>query len=328
MSMIKGTTTKRCHCRHPSTQRELGATCPKLRRADFSWNPNHGAWQFQIELPPTASGARRPRRRAGYDTQAAAEADLSKVRDALAVAGDEPDLLRRVGDLIDAAFKATQPLPTPAELRRLFQLDHDVDDLPLTGDFLDTWLAGRKKIKKNTARAYEVHIRLYLKPVLAAIRLDRLRKGHVEAVFAAIEERNERITALRGTGAPDQRLLFKGMKVVGATTLHRIRATLRAALNAAIRDGYRTDNPARLVELPPPTKTKPLVWTTERVSQWRATGLIPSPVMVWTPEHTGAFLDHAEATGCTPSTTSSPCAVYAGAKSADCIGPTSTSTMP
>jgi hypothetical protein len=45
----------------------------------------------------------------------------------------DPGGLQRVGDHIDAAFKATQPVPTSAELRRLFQLDHDVDDLPLTG---------------------------------------------------------------------------------------------------------------------------------------------------------------------------------------------------
>jgi hypothetical protein len=39
---------------------------------------------------------------------------------------------------------------------------------------------------------------------------------------------------------------------ISPSTLHRIRATLRSALNAAIRDGLLRDNPARFVELPTP----------------------------------------------------------------------------
>jgi len=48
-------------------------------------------------------------------------------------------------------------------------------------------------------------------------------------------------------------------------TLHRIRATLRAALNAAIRDGLLRDNPARFIELPTPRLPQPQVWAHHRV---------------------------------------------------------------
>jgi integrase len=34
------------------------------------------------------------------------------------------------------------------------------------------------------------------------------------------------------------------------------------------------------------------VWTEERILHWKRTGEKPSPVMIWTPEHTGLFLDH------------------------------------
>lgn len=51
------------------------------------------------------------------------------------------------------------------------------------------------------------------------------------------------------------------------------------------------------MELPTAKTPKALVWTAERVRRWRATGTVPSPVMVWTPEQTGAFLDHAQDTG-------------------------------
>jgi hypothetical protein len=50
-------------------------------------------------------------------------------------------------------------------------------------------------------------------------------------------------------------------------------------------------NPAVLVEVHRPRPPKPMVWTRQRVATWRDTGKKPSPVMIWTPEHTGAFLD-------------------------------------
>ncbi len=43
--------------------------------------------------------------------------------------------------------------------------------------------------------------------------------------------------------------------------------------------------------LPKYTPPKPLVWTDERVARWRETGEKPGPVMVWTAEQTGTFLD-------------------------------------
>ncbi|QUQ68247.1 integrase family protein [Kutzneria sp. CA-103260] len=76
--------------------------------------------------------------------------------------------------------------------------------------------------------------------------------------------------------------------------MHRIRATLRKALNDAIPQGLITVNPACHVELPPARRPKPLVWTRARVQWWRETGQIPSSVMVWTPEQAGRFLDHAQ----------------------------------
>jgi integrase len=75
--------------------------------------------------------------------------------------------------------------------------------------------------------------------------------------------------------------------------LQRIRETLRAALNGANREELLTFNAAKWVEMPPADRAKPLVWTDGRVEHWRRTGKVPGPVMVWTPEQTGAFLDHA-----------------------------------
>ncbi len=74
------------------------------------------------------------------------------------------------------------------------------------------------------------------------------------------------------------------------STLHRIRATLRSALNAAIRDGVLRDNPARLAELPTPRRPQAHVWTDPRVDAWRRTGQ-RFAVAVWTTKQLAAFLD-------------------------------------
>jgi len=42
-------------------------------------------------------------------------------------------------------------------------------------------------------------------------------------------------------------------------------------------------------------RRKPLLWTAARVDRWRETGEIPAPVMVWSREHCGAFLDSIQA---------------------------------
>ena len=54
-------------------------------------------------------------------------------------------------------------------------------------------------------------------------------------------------------------------------------------------------NPAAGIELRVP-KRKPILWTPERVTRWRESGgrWRPGPVMVWTPEQTGEFLDAIE----------------------------------
>ncbi len=72
-------------------------------------------------------------------------------------------------------------------------------------------------------------------------------------------------------------------------SLHRIRATLRAALNAAIREGLLRDNPARQVELRTPRRPPAQVWTAPRVQAWRERGE-RSTVAVWTEHQLAEFL--------------------------------------
>lgn len=292
---MKGSTFKRCSCKDPATGRRLERSCPRLRRPGGGWSRGHGHWYWQIELPPAGDGRRRPLRHGTYPNQADADNVLGRIRAALAVA-DPTDIatLRAVGDLVEAVVKAGDTVPDADAVRRVLHLDVAPRELPTMAEYLTRWLAGRKSLKKGTIRSYGGHIRRYLIPYLGEVRIDRLRTGHIEAMYDAIDERNARIATLRASRDPSRRKQVKGMRAAGAATQHRIHATLRKALNDAVRrDHYIDTNVARLVELPPAKAPRAMLWTADRVAAWAATGAVPGPVMVWTPQQTGAFLDHA-----------------------------------
>jgi hypothetical protein len=65
----------------------------------------------------------------------------------------------------------------------------------------------------------------------------------------------------------------------------RLRATLRGALNAAVRQRLVSANAARDVELPPVSRPRPVLWTDARVAAWHATRTRPA-VAVWTARQT------------------------------------------
>lgn len=143
--------------------------------------------------------------------------------------------------------------------------------------WLRHWLTTRTSIRPSTLRSYTEHVERHLIPRLGRIRLGELTGRDVAAMFAVLAATDTRY------GRP-----------ITASTLHRIRATLRSALNAAIRDGLLRDNPARFVELPTPRRPQAQVWTDHRVQAWRRTGQRYA-VAVWTTKQLAAFLDHVEA---------------------------------
>ena len=143
--------------------------------------------------------------------------------------------------------------------------------LTLSG-WLDYWLATRTSQRASTLRGYRSHVRVYLTPYLGRIPLAELTVGQVQAMFTALS---------RDLGCGD------GPST--AASLARIRATLRTALNAALRHGLIAVNPACRVELPPAHRPKAVVWTANRIEEWRRTGVRPA-VAVWTAGQTGQFL--------------------------------------
>lgn len=138
--------------------------------------------------------------------------------------------------------------------------------------WLRYWLTTRRSIRPTTLRVYTHHVEAYLIPGIGTLRLAELTSRHLTALFTEL--------AAGTTPAGNPR---------SAATLHRIRATLRAAYNAAMRDGLVTVNPARYVEMPSGPRPHAVVWTDSRIAQWEADGSRPA-VAVWTTEQLTAFL--------------------------------------
>jgi len=284
--MADGSVYRRCSCRD-GNKKSLGAACPRLA------NKRHGQWYFRIELPEDAQGNRRPRRRGGYESATEAEKGLQRVRDLLGIAEEgDTETSRKIGDLLAGLISQKEPLPETETVRRLVRAGSAVLEQPLMGVVFDEFLARKKRnVSRNMYRSYESHVRLYLRPHLAKVRRDRLRVGHLDAMFEAIVERNELIAEYRASGDPRKIEAVKWQRPVGPTSLHRIKETLRAILRPAVDQGLLTHNVAKLVELPSAVRPKPKLWTPERIAKWRRTGEVPYPVMVWTGDLTGAFLD-------------------------------------
>jgi hypothetical protein len=157
-----------------------------------------------------------------------------------------------------------------AELRRP-DLRAGVDPSIPTGAWLRTWLTSRISLAPISAHGYATHVRLYLEPFLDRIPLNELRTAQIQEMFTQLAPHG-------AAGIP-----------LSPNTLARVRATLRAALNAAIRDRLITDNPARYLELPTPRRPRAVIWTEERIAEWRATGIHPT-IAVWTAAQTARFL--------------------------------------
>ncbi|MEU8728729.1 tyrosine-type recombinase/integrase [Streptomyces tendae] len=307
-----GSIYRRCECRD-GDGKLLGTSCPKLKKK------NHGSVGLRQELPPDADGKRRTFRRTGYDSVGTAQGDLSRLQAILDLPGDDETEQQRVGDLLADVAKRRADIPQAAEVQRRLGVGIPLDGTTTVGEWLDRWMAS-KKTRPTTNAGYSSHIRVHLRPRLGHYRLDRLNVGHVQEMFDAIADESDVIRAEnearreqeqrakwkrpgRPPAAERERLAAERAKLAEmkpyrktntAATRHAIRRTLRTALNAAIAQQLITFNAAAHVEVGTSARPKGLLWTAERIERWRATGEKPSPVMVWSPEQLGHFLDVAE----------------------------------
>ncbi|MGQ7297996.1 tyrosine-type recombinase/integrase [Quadrisphaera sp. KR29] len=129
------------------------------------------------------------------------------------------------------------------ELRETLDGGVHVSDTTL-GEYLDRWLQGKHKLRPSSRAAYESHIKLYLKPHLGHVQLLELRAHHLDRLYTSIS------TGV--SGAP-----------LSASTVRRVHATLRSALNSAVKRRLLPHNPAVQVELPAESPKRPEPWTVQ-----------------------------------------------------------------
>jgi integrase len=136
-----------------------------------------------------------------------------------------------------AAARRGAPLPDKAAVARRLGLGLDPGQPGMTvAAWLDGWLAAKARTKRaSTVRGYESHVRVHIVPVIGELPLERLNAGHVEQVLAAVPG--------------------------SAGTRHRVLATLRAALNAAVKQRQLTYNPCAGIELEPECPPEAERWT-------------------------------------------------------------------
>lgn len=116
-------------------------------------------------------------------------------------------------------------------------------------EYLETWLAGKRSLRPRSAQGYRAHLNLYLVPYLGQIKLADLRPAHLDLMFSDL------------LASPSR----------GAATVRRIHATLRSALNSAVKRRLIHYNPALHIELPSATRTPTQVWTPAELSRFLAT---------------------------------------------------------
>src|SRR5262249_46530923 len=116
------------------------------------------------------------------------------------------------------------------------------------GAFLDTWLK-RAKTKDgkpwrpSTCATYKGAVEGYLRPMLGHIHLLTLVPEQIDAMPAGLESRG-----------------------LSRRSVHQVNATLRAALNAAIRARKITWNPCAAAPVAGPGKPRIEVWTAPQVA--------------------------------------------------------------
>jgi integrase len=199
-----------------------------MSKGDGIWQYAPGKWAFAVRLE--TSRGRRLLKRGGFrrmtDARDAREDVLALVR----LVKDTDPRRQTLGDLIFACQvrDGRLALPDLEETRRRVGARVDVAGPAMTtGEWLDRWLDGRRRIEETTRAGHAGCIRRDLRPHLGDVPLDELTADHIDAMLREIEARG-----------------------ISPASLHQVFAVLRAALNTAVKRRLIPFNPCVQVELP------------------------------------------------------------------------------
>jgi integrase len=291
---VRGTVYRQCWCRDPETGRKLHGKCPDLKKK------GHGSWYYRYEAPRAPGEKRRQPVAGPFDTKALAEDDLAA---ALARAGGgaaAADRALKVASWLESYQASKVNLKartreTDAEAFRLYWV-------PALGHMR---LA---EVRKRHVEEVMREMMLINRPLPDGERQSEMLRRMTLA----------RADDARRTLPEGESRHKKSVKPLSPARVARMFAPFRAAMNAAVPAVF-TVSPCAGAELPRAAKVRPLAWTApreaafrrqlakreeeaeavkgkrlttvEREALWADPALRPCPVMVWTPEHAGAFLD-------------------------------------
>jgi integrase len=246
---MSGSTFRRC---------PHGSNCPDLGKR------RHGSWFWADRLPSATPGVGELVKRGGFGLEREAQAALDQVHELMGLDPD-PATRARIGDLIRSSTLHGGQLPSVKDVRHRLALGVDPGGTGETfGEAWDTWLAGKKRLRAGTRRAYTQIGEHWLKPVLADVPIERLNARHCAMVFERIEGFNDEISEAADEGRPpvlDGDLRTRP-KVIGVATQHRIYAGLREVLNHLWKQRHViTFNPVYAVELEPEETPEGQRWT-------------------------------------------------------------------
>ena len=176
------------------------------------------------------------------------------------------------GSVVKVGEAGTRCVPAPGTVVGVTVSPEHMSIAPGRTGWASGWTSEPGRASPSAA-ANASHVRLYLAPYLGRVLLAELSASQVQGMFTAIARQHA------AAGHP-----------VTAATLTRVKAALRAALNAAVPAGYLVGNPAAHVQLPSARRPRAAVWTSDRIAAWEETGIRP-PVAVWTAAQTAAFLN-------------------------------------
>jgi integrase len=120
------------------------------------------------------------------------------------------------------------------------------DKMTVAQYLTEQWLPSLQ-VRESTHRAYASHVNVYFIPRIGHIPLQRLSKVDVRKLFADLV-----------SSGGDR-------KILSASTIRRIHATLRVALNAALADDLIVRNPLLGLKLAVPRKPELQVWNAEQI---------------------------------------------------------------
>lgn len=291
---MRGSVYLRCFCRDPDTQRPLGRKCPKLRVKGHA-----AGWFYRYDAPRDPGGKRRQPEVGPFPTQREAQDALAAELTRIGGGGQAQDRSLLVRDYLAgyAAGKIDVKPRTQASIRENLSL---------------YWIPALGHLRLVELRDYHIGEAVREMMKINVPLPESERPSEMMRRLMAARAEDERRELARG-----EKRRKKSTKPLSPARIARVFADLRAALNAAV-PGKIGVNPCAGVILPRVRKVRPLPWTAERETAfwavlakrealpakplttverqavWADPALRPSPVMVWLPAATGAFLDAIE----------------------------------